>query len=187
MAIETANNESTVAPAEMAQPVVADSARTDAPGAAPATVANLPDPATEPAAGRGKSETSPGEPTGSIDATPQPPGANAIGAASPMEMPVILPEKRPAAADAPQAAKPTHYIRRWRVRKAEAAPPNRPLTFLDLLFNSGTTQFAQATPVQPASQPTAAKTVAKKVANNVAKNAATSSAPFSRDFGAYAN
>ena len=107
----------------------------------------------------------------------------------------MLPEKRPAAADAPQAAKPTHHIRRRRVSKAEAAPPARPLTFLDLLFNSGTTQFAQATPIQPDSQPTAAKTapknapknVAKNVAKNAAKNVATSSSPFSRDFGAYAN
>lgn len=77
--------------------------------------------------------------TGSIE---EPPGATIpieIGAASSSELPVVLPEERPAIIHTPERAKPAHESRRKRPHrpaqpKAPKQQPSPQVSFLDQLF-----------------------------------------------------
>ncbi|HVZ54962.1 MAG TPA: hypothetical protein VG986_23555 [Pseudolabrys sp.] len=173
------SHDEAAASAPAAPPPAAPVATTEPPAAAPAVVAAIPDTETEAPTARQPSKPAPNEAISSIDAATPLPGANAMGAVSPNEMPVMLPQPRPAAADAPEAATPERHRRRRRVHKAEAEQPKRPMTFFDLLFSYPTSDQTPAVAPQPASQP------ARQPA--AAKTAAMPAGSVVRDFGANAN
>lgn len=90
----------------------------------------------------------PNESTAAVDVAPRPSAATATQAALSTELRVVLPQKRPAAADAQEHAKPARHRQRTHIRKAKAQQPARPLTFLDLLFGPPPNQNPQMTTVQ---------------------------------------
>ncbi len=152
-------SESTIAPSETAQPAAADPAP---PAAVESVTAEPPAPVTAEVprqlAGlpvdRNGSDSAAGEATHSIDAAHGSVKPSETGGTASTGLPVVLPEKRPLAADVPERRmKPVRHRRHTRIRKATAVQPARPLTFLDLLFGTPATQELQALASQPNPRP----------------------------------
>jgi len=71
------------------------------------------------------------------------------------DVPVVLPQRRPTAADEPRLTARVKRDRRTRARKVKVEPPVRTPTFLDLLFAPAATQNSQTPPLGPQPQPKA--------------------------------